>query len=307
MSWHNKQLVGNNNRQLRTGDSELQLDVYGPNLIATSYPPVGATEHPISPMVPSGSTLSLQPYSSSFEDNFVTRYGPEGPLFGRLCDDLVAHLISFIPSVQDRAAFREVATRWRRIINETPDLWRRASFRGFSAGDRLHEVVAGHETHICVLDLTGCWNASEPSVARLFCSCPHLEEVDLSGIFGIRPETFCQLPSHCRFRHEEVEQTFKKLLKFLLHIPSPSVLLVITDGSVQLESRNRRVVRVRYLEPLQLSDNEYGFSLFIRAIGLPDNSQFLLDVFRCSENRYELRWLKNNIGRYKNGSLIVMQ
>lgn len=43
------------------------------------------------------------------------------------------------------------------------------------------------------------------------------------------------------------------------------------------------VVRVRYLEPMQLSDNEYGFSMFIRAIGLPDNSQFLLDVFRCSK------------------------
>ncbi|EME27435.1 hypothetical protein Gasu2_35310 [Galdieria sulphuraria] len=306
MNCQNKSPVGNNNnRQLRTVDSELQLDVYGPNT-TPSYPLLSATRHPISPIVSPGSTLSLQPYSS-LEDNFVWRYGPEGPLFGRLCDDLVAHLISFIPSVQDRAAFREVATRWRRIINETPELWRRASFRGFLAGDRLHQVVAGHETHICVLDLTGCRNAREPSVARLFCSCPHLEEVDLSGIFGIRPETFHQLPSHCRFRHEEVEQTFKKLLKFLLHIPSPSVLLVITDGSLQLESRNRQVVRVRYLEPTQLSDNEYGFSLFIRAIGLPDNSQFLLDVFRCSENRYELRWLKNNIGRYKNGSLIVMQ
>jgi len=233
MSLQLRQQLGK--QQERTIDSELQLDVYGPNITSLS-----ATQHAsFPPVVSPCTTLSLQS-PSSLEDYYPSRYGPEGPLFGRLCDDLLAHLISFIPSVQDRAAFREVATRWRRIINETPDLWRIASFRGFPAGDRLHQVLAGHETHICVLDLTGCQNASEPSVARLFCSCPHLEEVDLSGIFGIRPETLSQLPSRCRFRHEQVEQTFKKLLRFLLHIPSPSVLLVITDGSVQLESRNRQ-------------------------------------------------------------------
>lgn len=130
MSLERIPLHKSNNRRVRTVGSELQLDVYGPNVThleaPTSFPLVGASHHPILPAVPPEPTLCLQPFGSA-ENSSTPPYGTEGPLFGRLCDELVAHLISFIPSVQDRAAFREVATRWRRIINESPELWRRVS------------------------------------------------------------------------------------------------------------------------------------------------------------------------------------
>jgi len=146
MSLQLRQQLGK--QQERTIDSELQLDVYGPNITSLS-----ATQHAsFPPVVSPCTTLSLQS-PSSLEDYYPSRYGPEGPLFGRLCDDLLAHLISFIPSVQDRAAFREVATRWRRIINETPDLWRIVScsvhcmeWLCHCCLRRLHFVVSQQET-----------------------------------------------------------------------------------------------------------------------------------------------------------------